>query len=88
MELNMGRELESRLEKIGIHKMSLKDMLRIAEKNGDSDAIARIKKLISSDAMLLKTGRGSAIKTIAGKVPKKTGASKPLSKTRSRSTGR
>jgi len=84
----MGRELESRLEKIGIHKMSLKDALKLAEQKGDTVTIARIKKIISYDLMLMKSGRRPAIKTVAVKAPKKTSASKPLSKARSRSAGR
>jgi len=80
----MGRELESRLEKMGIHKMSLKDMLRIAEKNSDTDAIARVKKLISFDESL-KAGRRSAAKSLVAESTKKTVA-KSTSKARSRST--
>jgi len=79
----MGRELESRLEKMGIHKMSLKDMLRIAEKNGDTDAIARVKKLISFDESL-QAGRRSTAKSLVAEATKKTVA-KSTSKTRCRS---
>jgi len=77
----MGIELESRLEKIGIHKMSMKDALKLAEQKGDTVTIARIKKLISFDLNLAKSGRRPAVKTVAVEVTKKTtGAAKPLSK--------
>jgi len=85
----MGIELESRLEKMGIHKMSLKDALKLAEQKGDTVTIARIKKLISFDLNLIKSRRRSGVKTVTVNVTKKTaGASKPLSKTDSRNTRR
>jgi len=85
----MGIELESRLEKMGIHKMSLKDALKLAEQKGDTVTIARIKKLISFDLNLMKSRRRSSVKNVTVNVTKKTtGASKPLSKAGGRNTGR
>lgn len=84
----MGIELESRLERIGIHKMSLKDALKRAEQKGDTVSIARIKKLISFDLNLMKSKRPSGVKTVTVKVTKKTSEAKPLSKASGRNTGR
>jgi hypothetical protein len=88
MGLNMGRELESRLAKVGFLKLSLQEMLSIAIKDDDTESVTMIEKLINNENKIHGTKRRSTAKPIvAAKATKKTVA-KTTCKTRNRSAER
>jgi len=76
----MGRELESRLAKAGILKMSLDDMLRVAIENGDTIAETLIRQLISNEEKIQKRNA-----SVAASVAARNTAAAPMRKTQTRS---
>jgi hypothetical protein len=87
MGLNMGRELELRLAQNGLLGLSLQDMLKVAQKNGNPDTIAQVEHLIERNAKTQSAKRHSFAKSTVAKAPKKTGA-KPRATARSRGTAK